>query len=1262
MNNKKSKFLLSLTLVLTILTLVGSVSAKDIAYVTKNEAYTENSLIQIFNTLGYDYDVIYQNSLGTTDFSNYKMIVVGEGVFTNPSLIPVNQKNSVIFNTHHLEEWGWTGRTVSIKSSNYPSTIYVQNTESFVARDIPSSFIPYTTDKVLISYNLRYISKFYTAPGMNIIVADGANNYNGGIVTTLNKGAVLRGGKISNARGVFIGFVEMGSLTEHSKKLISNSIIWALERDGNHPPEIQDISKISVHETELVEVYVIAYDSEDDEISYALNDSRFTQDPEDPTHFTWQTGYEDEGDYNFFITASDKELSSTKKFSVKVWNKNKAPELLMEIPTQEWNEDTTHTLDLTQYFYDLDGDTLYYLFSESSDESNIILQKIESGVVYFKSQKDWYGEDWIIFKAGDGINTAYTNNISLRVLPVNDAPKIINKIEYIEIDEDNIYEIILENWVYDPDSELIYSFESTSPQITIELNEYNTSILITPKEDWYGEGEIRIKISDGELEIIEIIPITVNSVNDAPRIQEIEKQFILAGGLIKFSVIASDIEGDKIELSINDSRFTQDNNNFEWQTTESDFGEYKFIIKAYDGQDYSQTIVQVSVMQKIFINEIVTGSEGWIELYNPEESEFILEGCVISNGTEEIMLYGILDKKGFSVFGWNALKKSGYLELSCNGIIINTMEYQEFNEKYNSLARIPDASNNWKILDYPTKGVSNTDDVTKPEVELETPYNNTIFNIDREVLFEFYVKDNLAEEIECSIIINNIALETSKFENNTIGSFYIDYLKDGIHTWNIECNDGSNKNKALEDWKINIDAPDNPILSKIGNKEVSENTELKFTISATDQDKDTLTLYTENLPEGSTFTDTGKGRGTFTWTPDYTQSGIYKLTFIVEDNTGLKDSEEITITVKDAKEPPKFTDAEKCSLEDKNDSIQITIKKPGKKDSFEIGETINGNIRLKNKLDDDSDFDIEIYLYDIKEEESIEIIKESVFIRENGYEDIDFTIKIPSDIENSEFVIYVHVESEDGWCNTDYIETKIEREKHKVIISDIVAGKKEVSPGEELGVKVKIENIGKSNENVFITLEIPSLGIHERSEEIKIEKYGGEDKESKLFNLKLPDNAQYGLYDLKVSIDYRDESDSKLIDLIVSGSNKETEIVIPGNPIILNKDSGSVIILGGSGTKDSSNTNEPIILSSGSSKETSKTNKLSFTSNSINLGVNEKPVKETLPNVKVMFEENSKKTPLNASKLQWVILAIILGLTILIIIAIVVYIKRNPYQ
>ncbi|MCJ7728553.1 MAG: putative Ig domain-containing protein, partial [Sedimentisphaerales bacterium] len=89
-----------------------------------------------------------------------------------------------------------------------------------------------------------------------------------------------------------------------------------------------------------------------------------------------------------------------------------------------------------------------------------------------------------------------------------------------------------------------------------------------------------------------------------------------------------------------------------------------------------------------------------------------------------------------------------------------------------------------------------------------------------------------------------------------------------------------------------------PVLETIGNKSVSENSLLSFTVSATDADGDTLTYSAQNLPSGATFVGQ-----TFSWTPSYTQAGTYSVTFRASDGKS-QDSETITITVSNTNRAP----------------------------------------------------------------------------------------------------------------------------------------------------------------------------------------------------------------------------------------------------------------------------------------------------------------------------------------------------------------------
>ena len=87
-----------------------------------------------------------------------------------------------------------------------------------------------------------------------------------------------------------------------------------------------------------------------------------------------------------------------------------------------------------------------------------------------------------------------------------------------------------------------------------------------------------------------------------------------------------------------------------------------------------------------------------------------------------------------------------------------------------------------------------------------------------------------------------------------------------------------------------------PALDPIGTQEVSVGDTLVLRISGADPDGDPVTLIAEKLPDNASFIDSGNGSGSFTFTPIYSQSSIYDVTFIASDGD-LADSELVQITV-----------------------------------------------------------------------------------------------------------------------------------------------------------------------------------------------------------------------------------------------------------------------------------------------------------------------------------------------------------------------------
>ena len=93
-----------------------------------------------------------------------------------------------------------------------------------------------------------------------------------------------------------------------------------------------------------------------------------------------------------------------------------------------------------------------------------------------------------------------------------------------------------------------------------------------------------------------------------------------------------------------------------------------------------------------------------------------------------------------------------------------------------------------------------------------------------------------------------------------------------------------------------------PTLAAIGAQVAAEGTVLAFSTSATDLDGDTAIMSCSTPPVGAAYIDNGDGTGSFSWSPSYTDAGIYNVTFYATDviDPAMIDSELVQITISEA--------------------------------------------------------------------------------------------------------------------------------------------------------------------------------------------------------------------------------------------------------------------------------------------------------------------------------------------------------------------------
>ncbi|MFH7859608.1 MAG: NosD domain-containing protein, partial [Candidatus Aenigmatarchaeota archaeon] len=82
-----------------------------------------------------------------------------------------------------------------------------------------------------------------------------------------------------------------------------------------------------------------------------------------------------------------------------------------------------------------------------------------------------------------------------------------------------------------------------------------------------------------------------------------------------------------------------------------------------------------------------------------------------------------------------------------------------------------------------------------PQISLNEPENNTVFNNIQDINFNFTATDDLNNTFECSIYLDgNLNQTNSSVQNNTLTNFLIQRISYGNHNWYINCSDGELSN------------------------------------------------------------------------------------------------------------------------------------------------------------------------------------------------------------------------------------------------------------------------------------------------------------------------------------------------------------------------------------------------------------------------------------------------------------------------------------
>ena len=139
-------------------------------------------------------------------------------------------------------------------------------------------------------------------------------------------------------------------------------------------------------------------------------------------------------------------------------------------------------------------------------------------------------------------------------------------------------------------------------------------------------------------------------------------------------------------------------------------------------------------------------------------------------------------------------------------------------------------------------------------------------------------------------------------------------LTEGTYVFTLVVADNNGAASAPDQVTITVKRPGGlqghpPVLSVDSTRfSVDEGQTLSFNVSATDEDQEPVTITMWPKMDNSSFTVSRglQASGTFTFSPDFSQQGIYQLLFTARDPEGYTDTKTVVITVNNVNRPPVF--------------------------------------------------------------------------------------------------------------------------------------------------------------------------------------------------------------------------------------------------------------------------------------------------------------------------------------------------------------------
>ena len=352
---------------------------------------------------------------------------------------------------------------------------------------------------------------------------------------------------------------------------------------------------ITVNEGDLVSLKPEAIDEDMDSIIYSFSQP-LDQNGE------WQTGYDDSGEYEITVTASDGKLTDTQEVLLIVEDKDRTP-FFDPLNDAVVNENEQLIFNVTAI--DPDGDKITYLTVDLQDNASFVNNIFSWTPNFNVVKKNWFERiitrihipykpkrDFFVTFIAKSNDLEAEQTIKITVYESNRAP-ILEKIEKITINEGEL--LTLKPVAEDPDGDILryryFGFANKKKRQTgyDEAGTYYTTVLA----------------SDGYLSDSENITLIIKNTNGAPILKPISDIAVDENKSIEFKIYATDPDGDNINFSVENAPNTSSlvNGTFTWMSdfdtvTGEDKKDFILTFIASDGKINAKRNITIRIYDK----------------------------------------------------------------------------------------------------------------------------------------------------------------------------------------------------------------------------------------------------------------------------------------------------------------------------------------------------------------------------------------------------------------------------------------------------------------------------------------------------------------------------------------------------------------------------------------------------------------------------------------------------------------------------------------